>query len=112
MVNIEIPESGDRTECDRSVLCLELEPQARPRIAGLLAERIARYLELVEAKLRDAELAKVNAQVRAEELGRRQTLALRAGGAVAASLLIGFAASAWQASRANSRSFAACLSRR
>ncbi|HUQ68008.1 MAG TPA: protein kinase, partial [Planctomycetaceae bacterium] len=82
--------------------CLELEPQDRPRNAGVLAERITGYLESVESKLRASELAKVDAQVRAEELRRRQKQALRAGAAIAISLVIGIAASTWQAMRANS----------
>ena len=51
--------------------CLELEPSDRPRDAAVLAERVSGYLESVEAKLRATELAKVDAQVRAEELRRR-----------------------------------------
>jgi serine/threonine protein kinase len=81
--------------------CLELEPSNRPRDAGVLAERVSGYLESVEAKLRETEMAKVDAQVRAEELARRQKLAAAAGTAIAASLLIGLAASVWQAVRAD-----------
>jgi serine/threonine protein kinase/Leucine-rich repeat (LRR) protein len=81
--------------------CLEEEPQDRPRNAGELAERVTGYLETVVIRLRNSELAKVDAQVRAEELRRRQKLALSAGTAIAASLIIGIAASIWQAMRAD-----------
>jgi serine/threonine protein kinase len=80
--------------------CLELEPNNRPRDAGILAARVSGYLESVEAKLRETELAKVDAQVRAEELRRRQRLTFAAGAAVAASLVVGITASLWQANRA------------
>lgn len=81
--------------------CLELEPQDRPRNAGVLADRVTSYLESVESKLRETELAKVDAQVRAEELRRRQKLALSAGATIVASLVIGIAVSTWQAMRAD-----------
>jgi len=80
--------------------CLELEPQNRPRDAGVLAKRVSGYLELVETKLRESERAKFDAQVRAEELRRRQKLAYSAGAAIAASLLIGLSVSLWQMQRA------------
>ena len=81
--------------------CLELEPQDRPRNASVVAERVASYLQSVESRLRETELAKVDAQVRAEELRRRQKLALAAGTAIVASLVIGIAVSTWQAKRAD-----------
>jgi len=80
--------------------CLELEPQNRPRDAGELSERVSGYLESVETKLRETERAKFDAQVRAEELRRRQKLAYSAGAAIAASLLIGLTASLWLMRRA------------
>ena len=80
--------------------CLELEPQNRPGDAGVLAESVAAYLESVETRLRESELAKVDSQVRAEELKRRQTLTLAAGSAIVVSLVIGISASVWQAVRA------------
>jgi tetratricopeptide (TPR) repeat protein len=58
------------------------------------------YLESVETKLREAELATVDAQARAEELSRRQKLVVQAGTAIAVSLLLGIGVSAWQAVRA------------
>ncbi|AMV20686.1 protein kinase domain-containing protein [Planctomyces sp. SH-PL14] len=81
--------------------CLELDPKDRPRDAGTLAARVSGYLHSVEVKLRESELAKVDAQVRAEELRRRQKLAFTAGTALALSLVVGLAASLWQAMRAD-----------
>ena len=81
--------------------CLELEPKKRPRDASALAERVSGYLQSVETKLRETELAKVDAQVRAEELRRRQKLTFTAGVAVAASLVVGLSASMWQGLRAD-----------
>jgi eukaryotic-like serine/threonine-protein kinase len=81
--------------------CLELEPKDRPRDASVLAERVSGYLQSVETKLRETELARVNTQVRSEELRRRQKLAFAAGAAIATSLVIGIAASVWQAVRAD-----------
>lgn len=81
--------------------CLALEPTERPKDAGILAERVTAYLETVEQKLRETELAKVDAQVRAEELRRRQRLAFRTGTAIVATLLIGTSVSLWQMVRAN-----------
>lgn len=78
--------------------CMNLEPADRPNDAGVLSRRITTYIESVEQKLRDTELAKVNAQVRAEELRRRQRLAYTAGAAIVNTLLIGIAVSLWQMS--------------
>lgn len=81
--------------------CLELEPANRPKDASVLAERITAYLESVEQKLRETELAKADAQVRAEELKRRNKLAFTAGTAIVATLVIGISVSLWQMFRAN-----------
>lgn len=80
--------------------CLELEPAKRPKDGAALALGISHYLEAVETKLRETELAKVDAQARAEEIGRRQKLAFRAGAAIALTLLVGIGVSGWQAVRA------------
>lgn len=44
----------------------------------MLAERVSGYLQSVETKLRETEMAKVDAQVLAEELHRRHKLAFTA----------------------------------
>ncbi|MFK8114381.1 MAG: protein kinase [Rubripirellula sp.] len=85
--------------------CLELEPGDRPRDAGVLSQRVTKYLESAEAKLReteikraaeaaraDAEAAKVAAETeraeaesaRASEENRRRRTSL----ALAASILL------------------------
>ena len=51
--------------------CLEMEPLDRPRHAGVLAERVTSYLESVETKLRETELARVAETARAEAETRR-----------------------------------------
>ncbi|MFO1042371.1 MAG: protein kinase [Planctomycetaceae bacterium] len=51
--------------------CLELEPTDRPRHAGVLAERVAGYLESVETRLRETELERATAAARAEAEGKR-----------------------------------------
>ena len=80
--------------------CLQVEPADRPQDAGVLAERVTAYLESVEQKLRQTELAKADALVRAEELRRRQKLAYTAGTAIVATLVIGISVSLWQMVRA------------
>lgn len=81
--------------------CLELEPADRPRDASVLAAGVTGYLESVETKLHETEMAKAAAQARAEESVRRHKLIHVAGTAVTMSLVIGIAASGWQAVRAN-----------
>jgi eukaryotic-like serine/threonine-protein kinase len=55
--------------------CLACEPEDRPRDAGAVAERLTAYLAGVQDRLRTAELARVEAQARAEEEAKRRTLA-------------------------------------
>jgi serine/threonine-protein kinase len=55
--------------------CLSAEPETRPANAGALAEAMTRYLEGVQGKLREAELARVEAQARAGEETKRRVLA-------------------------------------
>src|SRR5262249_10119792 len=47
--------------------CLACEPEDRPQNASSVTERLAAYLAGVQARLRTAELARVDAQARAEE---------------------------------------------
>jgi serine/threonine protein kinase len=81
--------------------CLEPRPADRPRDANVLAAGVSRYLESVETKLRETEMAKVATQARAEESVRRHNLIHFAGTAVTISLVIGIAASVWQTVRAD-----------
>jgi tetratricopeptide (TPR) repeat protein len=54
--------------------CLALEPKDRPRQAGFVAARIAMYLSGVQNQLRQTELARVEADARAEEEAKRRLL--------------------------------------
>ena len=47
--------------------CLEIDPQDRPRDAGVLAERVTSYLTSVESRLRQAEVERATEAARAEE---------------------------------------------
>jgi tetratricopeptide (TPR) repeat protein len=51
--------------------CLEPEPERRPRSATEVARRMTSYQESVQARLKAAELARVEAQTRAEEAQAR-----------------------------------------
>lgn len=71
--------------------CLELDPKDRPRHAGVLAERITKYLESVEMKLHASE---TEAAVQAERIQQQQRSARKlqkmiAGLAVVSLLAIG-----------------------
>jgi len=55
--------------------CLRTEPEDRPRDAGEVARRLTAYLAGVQERLRRAELARVEAQARAEEEAKQRTLA-------------------------------------
>jgi tetratricopeptide (TPR) repeat protein len=55
--------------------CLAAEPARRPRDAGELAARLIAYLAGMAERLRLAELARVEAQARADEEARRRELA-------------------------------------
>jgi serine/threonine protein kinase/tetratricopeptide (TPR) repeat protein len=66
--------------------CLELDPKARPRNAGVLAERVTGYLESVESKLRETEVKRAAEAARAIEARKRMRVTL----ALAASVLLMF----------------------
>jgi serine/threonine-protein kinase len=78
--------------------CLSPELERRPRNAGAVVGRVTRYLTGVQDRLRSAELARVEAQTRAEEAEaratiersrRRLTVALTASFLITASVLGG-----------------------
>jgi serine/threonine-protein kinase len=54
--------------------CLAFEPDDRLRDAGAVTERLTAYLARVQERLRAAELARVEAQARAEEEAKRRVL--------------------------------------
>jgi eukaryotic-like serine/threonine-protein kinase len=56
---------GDLINLDRD--CLAADPERRPRSAGEVARRLTTYLAGVQERLKTAELARVEAQARAEE---------------------------------------------
>ncbi|HWE37391.1 MAG TPA: tetratricopeptide repeat protein [Isosphaeraceae bacterium] len=88
--------------------CLAPEPEGRPRRAGAVAGRMAAYLAGVQDRLRRAELARVEAQARAEEEGKRakverdrRRLAVGLAAAVLAlAAVVGVSAGAYQRRRA------------
>jgi serine/threonine-protein kinase len=55
--------------------CLACEPEDRPRNASAVSQRVSAYLASVQERLRAAELARVEAQARAEEESKRRALA-------------------------------------
>jgi serine/threonine-protein kinase len=55
--------------------CLAADREDRPRQAGAVAERIAAYRASVQERIRQAELARVAADARAEEQAQRRALA-------------------------------------
>jgi serine/threonine-protein kinase len=84
----------DRSGADAELVCLAKrclapEPDGRPRDAGALALELTAYLESVESRLRQAELAGAEARARAEEERKRRKLALALAGAVLGLVLLG-----------------------
>ena len=77
---------SDAELIDLAKECLALEPDDRPRNAGVLAERVTGYLESVETKLRQTELERASAAARAQEERKRRRVTL----ALAACVLIVF----------------------
>jgi serine/threonine protein kinase len=70
-----LEESGAEPDLkDLAKRMLAPETEKRPRNAGAVTERISAYLISVQKRLKDAELAKVEAQARAEEERRRRKL--------------------------------------
>jgi serine/threonine protein kinase/tetratricopeptide (TPR) repeat protein len=64
--------------------CLRPEPEERIRDAGVLARRLSNYIESVETRMREVELARVAADIRAGEESKRRRVTL----ALAATLLL------------------------
>jgi WD40 repeat protein len=72
----------------------------RPADAGVLAAELTAYLEGVETRLRQAELAEVQAETRAIEERRRRKQTLALSGAMLAVLAIGVIGTSWGLIRA------------
>jgi serine/threonine-protein kinase len=75
--------------------CLAAEPEDRPRHAGAVAEAITAYLESVEARLRQAELERAQAQVKAIEERKRRKLTLALAASVLLTVLLGGGGYGW-----------------
>jgi tetratricopeptide (TPR) repeat protein/serine/threonine protein kinase len=80
---------------------LATEPEDRPRDASAVAARMSAYLSGVQERLRAAELARVEADARAQEERKRRKLALAFAAAVLALITIGGTSAAvyWQQKR-------------
>jgi serine/threonine-protein kinase len=84
--------------------CLATEPRDRPRDAHAVADRVMDYLAGVQRRLRDAELARVEAQARAAEERKRRGLTMALAATVLGTALLGAGGWAWvAAARANRR---------
>jgi tetratricopeptide (TPR) repeat protein len=75
--------------------CLAPDPQERPRHAEEVAEAVAAYQAKVQERLRQAELGRAQAQVKAREERKRRRLALALAGAVLLLLGVVGAAGWW-----------------
>jgi serine/threonine-protein kinase len=81
--------------------CLAARPEDRPRGAGAVAAELTAYREGVEARLREAELGRARAQVKAQEEAKRRRVQLALAAALLLLLLGGSAAGlAYQRDRA------------
>ncbi len=80
---------------------LAVEVSDRPADAGVVAKELTTYLEGVETRLRQAELAEVQAETRAiEERRRRRQTVVLGDRAVLAVLVIGVIGTSWGLIRA------------
>jgi serine/threonine-protein kinase len=69
--------------------CLAPEPEDRPRSARQVSERVTAYLTGVQERLRQTELARVEASARAEEERKRRKLTLGLAAAVLSLVTLG-----------------------
>lgn len=76
---------ADEDLIDLTKRCLALEPENRPRNAGVVAAEVRAYVESVESRLRQAELERVEAEATAIEERKRRKVSL----ALAATLVVG-----------------------
>jgi serine/threonine-protein kinase len=77
----------DASEADSELIelakvCLTADREGRPRDAGAVAERIARYMVAVQERLRAAELARAKAVTKAEEQRKRHRVMWALAGSV------------------------------
>jgi serine/threonine-protein kinase len=81
---------GDLASLARS--CLERNPDRRPADAAAVAEAMERYLGGVQERLRQAELARAEAQVKAQEERKRRRITAYLAAAILATFGVGVAA--------------------
>ena len=81
--------------------CLELEPEDRPRNAGVLANRLSDYLESVETRLRQAELDRIEADIKAEEERKRRRVMMALAGSVLLTICAGGGGWIWLKQKEN-----------
>jgi tetratricopeptide (TPR) repeat protein len=75
--------------------CLAANPEGRPRHASAVAEAVTAYLNSVAERLRQAELARAAAQVKAQEERKRRKLAVGLAAAVVGVVLVGGGSAFW-----------------
>lgn len=86
--------------CDDELLvltkrCLAPEPRDRPENAGVLATELTAYLESVEARLRLAQLARIEAQAKTAEERKRRTSQLSLAATILVLLFAGILGIGW-----------------
>jgi tetratricopeptide (TPR) repeat protein/tRNA A-37 threonylcarbamoyl transferase component Bud32 len=87
--------------------CLESEPDDRPRDAGVLAQQVTQYLESVETRLQEAEVARAAESARAEEERKRRRVTLALAASVLFMICVGGGSWVWwEQQRAERRSVA------
>ena len=69
--------------------CLAAEPEQRPRNAGDVARRMSAYQAGIQDRLRAAELARVEAQTRAEEERKRRRVTVALAASVLGLVMLG-----------------------
>jgi WD40 repeat protein/serine/threonine protein kinase len=102
-IRAELGDAFDRLErcgADRDLIelarrALAAEPAARPADAEVLARALNDHFDGVESRLRQAELAEVQARTRAVEERRRRRMTLVSAGAVLVVLAVGVIGTTW-----------------
>jgi tetratricopeptide (TPR) repeat protein len=86
-----------------ALACLAPRPADRPRNAQAVADTLTAYLDGVQARLRQAELAQAEARARAAEEAKRRRLALALAGTVLLAVSLGGAAVLWLQAESQAR---------
>ena len=80
--------SADEDLIQLALDCLEPEPDDRIRDAGKLAKRVSEHLESVETRLRNAELARVEANTQAAEERKRRRVLVALGASTILTMVV------------------------